>query len=88
MFNHTRLCIYPIPEKFVFYYGTGLRGFVPLLNCLSIKPFFITLKNPQSNASVEKVHQIMYDIIVTKDLGNKVFDYIYSRIETLSYIVW
>ena len=60
----------------------------PLIKYFDIKPFCTTIKNPQANALVERVHQVIYNILVTKDLDNKVFDYIDAWDETLSYIAW
>ena len=34
------------------------------------------------------MHQVILNMLVTKDLDNKVFDYIYSWGETLAYIAW
>ena len=51
-----------------------------------IKPILASVKNPQANAPVERVHQVILNILVTKDLDNKVFDYIYPWGETLASI--
>ena len=64
------------------------REFTPLLKDLDIKPVLITIKNPQANALVERLRQVILNIIFTKYLSNKVFDYIYPWGETLSYISW
>ena len=45
-------------------------------------------KNPQANALMERFHQVILNMIVQKDLDNKVFDYIYPQGETLAYIAW
>ena len=37
---------------------------------------------------MEQVHQLISNMLVTKDLDNKVFDYIYPWGETLAYIAW
>ena len=44
------------------------------------------INNPQANALVEQVHQLIYNMLVTKDIDNKVFNYIYPWGETLYYI--
>ena len=46
------------------------------------------IKNPQGNTPVERVHQVILNILVTKDLDNKVFDYIDPWGETLIPIAW
>ena len=48
----------------------------------------MTIKKPQANAPVEQVNQLILNILVTKDLSNKVFDYIYPLCETLAYIAY
>ena len=40
----------------------------------------------QSNALVEYLYQVIYNMIVTKYLDENVFDYIYPRGETIAYI--
>ena len=64
------------------------RDFNPLIKDLDIKPVFTTIKNPQGNAPVERVHKVILNIIDTKDIDNKVFNHIYSWGETLAYIAW
>ena len=46
------------------------------------------IKNTQSNHPVERVYQLILNILVTKYLDEKFFDYIYPRVETLAYISW
>ena len=64
------------------------REFSHLLKDFGIKPVFIKIKNPHANSPVDQVRQVILYIIVTKDLANKVFDYVYPWGETLSYIEW
>ena len=47
------------------------RDFTPLLKYFDIKPVLTKIKNPQANAPVEWVHQVILNMLVTKDLGNK-----------------
>ena len=42
----------------------------------------------QDNALVEWLRQVILNMLATKDLANKVFDYIYPWDETLAYIAW
>ena len=60
----------------------------PLLKVLYIKPILTTFKNPQDNAPVEWVHQVILNMLVTKDLDKKFFNHIYSWGETLASIAW
>ena len=64
------------------------RDFTTLLKDLDIKLVLTSVKKPQANAPVELVHQVILNMLVTNDLDNKVFDYIYPWGETLSSIAW
>ena len=75
LFYNTWLCRYPHPHKVVFDNGSEFkRDFTPLLKDFNIKPVLISVKNPQSNAMVEQVHQVILNMLVIKYLDNKVFD--------------
>ena len=37
---------------------------------------------------MEPAHQVIFNMLVTKDIDNKLFDYIDPRGETLTYIAW
>ena len=49
-------------------------------------PISTKVNNPKDNAPVERVHQVIYKILGTNDLDDKVFDYIYPWDETLASI--
>ena len=77
LFNNTWICRYPRPCKVIFVNGSDFkRYFTPLLNYFDIKPVLTLVKNPESNAPVERVHQVILNMLVTEDLDNKVFNYI------------
>ena len=59
-----------------------------MLKYFGIKPVLTSVKNPQSHAPVEQLHQVILNMPVTKDIDNKVFDYKYPRGETLASIEW
>ena len=46
------------------------------------------VQNPQANTPVEHTHQVILNMLLTKYLDNKVFDYIYPWGETLASIAW
>ena len=50
------------------------RHFNPLLKYFAITPICNSIKNLQSNALVDHIQQVIYNIIVTKDLDIKVYD--------------
>ena len=59
-----------------------------MLKDLNIKTVLTSVINPQANTPVERVHQVILNMIVTKDLDKKVFDYIDPWGKTLTYIAW
>ena len=59
-----------------------------MLKDFYIKPVLTSFKNPQANATVEQVHKVILNMLVTKDLDNKVFDYIDPWGKNLAYISW
>ena len=59
-----------------------------MLKEFDIKPVLTSVKNPQANAPVERAHQVILNMLVTKDIDNKVFDYIDPWGETLASIAW
>ena len=78
VFNNARLCRYPHPRKVVFDDGSKFKGgFTPFLKDFDVKCVLTKVKKPQANALVERVYQVMLNMLVTKDLYNRVFDYIY-----------
>ena len=78
IFNHTWLCRYPRPCKVVADNDSGFKRYLtPLLKYFAITPIYIFIKNPQMNAPVEHIYQVVYNIIVTNDIDRNVYDYIY-----------
>ena len=72
LFNNTSICRYLLPRKVVLDNGSQFKQyFAPLLNDFDIKLVLTTVNNPQANALVDRVHQVMYNMLVTKDLDKK-----------------
>ena len=46
------------------------------------------INKPQSNAPMERVHQVILNMLVTKYLDNNIFYYIYPWVEALASIAW
>ena len=89
LFNQTWLSRYPRPRRVVFDNGSEFKkDFVLLLKDFDIKPVLTSIKNPQSNAPVERVHQVLHNMIVRKDLDSQIFDYIDPCGEILSSVAW
>ena len=55
-----------------------------MLKDFNIKTVLTSVKNPQDNAPVERVHKVILNMLVTKDLDKKAFEYIYPWGETLA----
>ena len=84
LFNKTWLYRYPRPRKVVFDNRSEFkRNLAPFLKYFNINPVLTTIKNP-----VERVHQVILNMLVTKDLDNKVFQCIDPLGETLASIAW
>ena len=89
LFNKTWLCRYPRPHKVVLDNGYDFKWYFTIfLKEFYIIPVLTLVKSHQANAPVERVHQVILNMLVTKDLDNKVFDYIYPWGETLASIAW
>ena len=87
LFNNTWLCRYPRPRKVMFEKGSEFkRDFILLLKDFDIKLVLTSVKKPQSNALVERVHQVIFNMLVTKDFDNTVFEYIDPLVEILESI--
>ena len=64
------------------------QDFTPFLKDFDIKPVLTITKDPQAKYPLERVHQVMLNILVEKYLSNKVFNCIYPWGEPLAYIAW
>ena len=59
-----------MPKKIQFDNGSKLKkNFIRLLKDFGVKPKPTTIKNPQSNAIVERVHQVVGDMLRTHNLN-------------------
>ena len=59
-----------------------------MLRDWSIKPKTTTIKNPQSNSPVERIHQVIHHMFTTKNLKEQTFDYIDPFGQILSSVAW
>ena len=57
-----------------------------MLKEFDIKTVLTLVKNPKSNSPVDRVHQVILNMIVTKYLDKNIFDYTDPWGETLAYI--
>ena len=89
LFDKVWLSRYPRPSYVVFDNGSEFKkDFIPLLRDFAIKPKLTTIKNPQSNAPVERIHQVIGNMFITQDLDNQVLDLIDPWGPTLNAISW
>ena len=89
IFNNTWLSRYPRPQKVIFDNGNEFKkDFLPLLKDFAIKPTPTTIKNPQANAILERVHQVLGDMLHTKNLQSYDFDDIDPWGELLASVAW
>jgi len=89
LFDQTWLSRYPRPKEVIFDNGSEFKkDFVPLLKDWSIKPKITTIKNPQSNNPVERIHQVLRHMFLTKNLKEQTFDFIDPFGDILASIAW
>ena len=89
IFNSTWLARYPRPRKVIFDNGNEFKkDFLPLLRDFSIKPTPTTIKNPQANAILERVHQVLGDMLRTKNLQQYDFDALDPWSDILASVAW
>ena len=76
LFNNTWLCRYPRPKEVIFDNGSEFKmHFSSLLKDYGVKPVPTSVKNPQANAAVERVHQVIQNMLRTKDLLQHVYEH-------------
>ena len=80
---------YPRPRKVIFDNGNEFKkDFLPLLRDFSIKPTPTTIKNPQANSILERIHQVLGNMLRTKDLQTHEFDDLDPWSELLASAAW
>jgi hypothetical protein len=68
-------CRYPRPRAAIFDNGTEFSSeFMELLRSYGVLAKPTTIKNPQTNAFVERIHQVIGDAIRTMELHKRTFD--------------
>ena len=89
LFNQTWVSRYPRPQRVRFDNGSEFKkNFIPLLKDFGIKPKPTSIKKNQSNAIVERVHQVVGDMLRTHDLNNNDFDELDPWGSILQDIAW
>ena len=89
LFDMVWLSRYPRPKKVLYDNGSEFkRNFQPLLEDFGIKPTCTSVKNPQSNAILERIHQVMGNMLKTKSLVEREFDVVDPWGEILASIAY
>ena len=89
LFDQAWLSRYPRPKQVVFDNRSEFKkDFVPLLKDWSIKPKCTTIKNPQLNSPVEKIHQVICHMFLTKIIKEQIFDNIDPFGAILTLVAW
>ena len=88
-FDQAWLSRYPRPREVIFDNGSKFKmHFMALLKDFDIKPKPTTVENPQGNSPVERIHQVVQNMIKMKDLDKFIFYYIDLWAEVLSSVAW
>ena len=83
-FDRVWLCRYPRPREVIFDQGGEFTGteFQEMLQSYGITPRPITVQNPQGNSNLERIHQVVGNMIRTSTLNDE------SWTEVLQYVAW
>ena len=63
------------PDQVLYDNGSEFKkDFQPMLKDFAIQATYTSIKNPQSNAILEQIHQVVGSMLKTQDLKEKIFD--------------
>ena len=89
LFNNMWLLRCSTPNQVLVYNGLEfIKNFLPLLKGFDTTLVLTIIKNTQSTEPVERVHQVLYHVFITKDLSNRLFDYIGQWGKMLFSVAW
>ena len=89
IFNNVWLCRYPRPKRVIMDNGSEFkRNFKPLLQTYGIKVKHISVKNPQANAILERIHQVVGDMLRSKNLEDYDFTQDDPWSDILASVAW
>ena len=75
LFDLNWFCRYSRPELITCNIGSEFSSeFTTLLQSYGVKVIKSTRRNPQSNAIIERIHQVMLNMLRTLDMKNFVWD--------------
>ena len=83
------MSIYPRPRKVIFNNGSEFeKNFIPLIKYFSVKPTCTTIKNPHANDILERIRQVVGNMLKIKYLTNVTFDAVAPWNKILAPIVY
>jgi len=89
IFNNNWLCRYPRPRKIIYDNGSEFKkDFKQLCKDFGLKSKPTTVRNPQANAILERVHQVVGNMLRTKELEKRSFTEDDPWGEVLASIAW
>lgn len=89
VFNQVWLSRYPRPRRVILDNGSEFKkDFLVLLKDFDVKAVLTSVENPQANSPVERVHQVIQNMLATKDLESQTYDFIDPWGEILSSVAW
>ena len=89
LFNNTWLCRYPRPVECIYDNGSEFKlYFKQLCNQYDLKQKPTSKKNPQANSVLERVHQVVANMLRSYDLDNQDLDKLDPFGEYLNGIAW
>ena len=91
LFDEAWLCRYPRPRRVVFDNGSEFIGFEfqELLHSYGIEPVPTTVKNPQTNSPIERMHLTMADMLRTSTpfIGHNWFDEVQRMLQAIAWAI-
>eukprot|EP00957_Ditylum_brightwellii_P107334 8190249-Ditylum_brightwellii.AAC.1 len=74
IFNNNWFCIYPRPRKIIYDNdGEFKKDFTQLCKDFGLKSKTTTIRNPQANAVLDHVHQVVGNMLCTQELEKRSF---------------
>ena len=75
IFDQIWLSRYPRPKRVIIDNGVEFKkDFIPLTEDYGVKVVTTTIKNSQANAIIERLHQVVHNMMRSKELQTIIFD--------------
>ena len=87
--NNVWLSRYPCPKRIIFDNGTEFKkDFQYIFNDYGIKPHPTTIKNPQANSILERVHKVLANMLREKNIAKLQLNPEKPWTEVLASVAW